>query len=181
MTLYLFTLQPEGFKELDLPEGQSYADFNCLRWNGDSKLADWKTPELVWFTDEFSQGNERDGDFLKFRGGAPVITETVKNSLSPLLQHCVEFLPVNIADETRYILNVIFVLDIIDKSKSKFKIYSDGTIGPCQHAYLNIPEESKPMFKVEGYLPRIFGDQSLQQFIHQEQLSGCLLREYVNP
>lgn len=181
MTLYLFTLKPEGFKELDLPEGQSYADFNCLRWNGDSKLADWKAPELALFTNEFSQGNEQDGDFLKFRGGAPVITEKVKNLLSPLMQDCIEFLPVKIANETRYILNVICVLDIVDKSKSKFKIYSDGTIGPCQHAYLNINEESKPIFKVAGYFPRIFVTQKLQQVINQEQLSGCLMREYVNP
>ena len=110
-----------------------------------------------------------------------MITETVKNLLSPLLQHCVEFLPVSIADETRYILNVICVLDIMDKSKSKFKIYSDGTIGPCQHAYLRAFEGSKPIFKVIGYLPRVFGTQELQQLINQEKLSGCLLREYTNP
>lgn len=181
MTLYLFTLLPEGFKELDLPEAQSYADFNCLRWNGDSKLADWKVAELTWFTNEFSQSNDQDGDFLKFRGGAPVVTKKVKILLSPFVQNCAAFLPVKIADETRYILNVVCVLDIMEKSKSKFKIYSDGTIGPCQHAYLNTSDELKPIFKVAGYLPRVFVAQALEQLISQEQLSGCLLREYVNP
>jgi hypothetical protein len=181
MTLYLFTLQPEDFKELDLPEGQNYADFNCLRWSGDSKLADWKTPELVWFTNEFSQGDEQDGDFLKFRGGAPVITEGVKNLLSPLLQQSAEFLPVKIANETRYILNVTCVLNIMDKSKSKFKIYGDGSIGPCQHAYLKTPEELSLMFKVDGFLPRIFVSEKLQQLINTQQFSGCLLRAYINP
>lgn len=179
MTLYLFGL-PDGFKELDFPEGQNYADFNCLRWNGDSKLTTWKTPRLVWFTNEFSQDDEKDGDFLKFRGGASVINENTKNLLAPLLKGRAEFLPVKIEDETRYILNIICVLDIMDKEKSKFKIYGDGTIGPCQHAYLNVPE-SIPIFKVTGFLPRIFVSRELQQIINQEKLSGCLLREYINP
>lgn len=181
MTIFLFTLAPEGYKELDLPDGQSYADINCLRWNGEPKLTTWKTPDLVWFTNEFTQGDEQDGDFLKFRGGAPVVTERVKNLLTPLINSCVEFLPVNVEGETRYLINIVCVLDLMDKSKSTFKVYGDGTIGPCQQAYLKAPDETKPIFKVLGYLPRVFVTQSLQAFIEQNQLSGCTLREYKNP
>lgn len=181
MKTFLFTLQPEGYKELDLPDGQSYADINCLRWNGEPKLTTWKTPDLVWFTNEFTQGDEQDGDFLKFRGGAPVVTERVKNLLMLLINSCVEFLPVNVEGETRYLINIVCVLDLMDKSKSTFKVYGDGTIGPCQQAYLKAPDDTKPIFKVLGYLPRVFVTQSLQAFIEQNQLSGCMLREYLNP
>ena len=179
--IYLFTLQPEGFKELDLKPGSTYADNNCLRWNGDSKLNAWKTPELVWFKDEFNEDSDVDGDFLKFRGGAPVLSSKAYTVLQPLLKDLAEFLPVLVDGETRHLLNVTSVLDLMDKSKSKFKIYGDGQIGPCEHAYLNEPSLENTIFKVRGYLPRVFINETTKSQIEHSELTGVLIREYKNP
>ncbi len=179
--IYLFTLQPEGFKELDLKPGSTYADNNCLRWSGDSKLDTWKSPELVWFKDEFTEESDSDGDFLKFHGGASVLSTKAYSTLYPIFKDSAEFLPVSIDGETRYLLNVTSVLELMDKSKSTFKIYDDGQIGACQHAYLNEPTAKQPIFKVRGYLPRVFINETTKNQIESLGLTGVLIREYKNP
>ena len=120
--IYLFTLQPEGFKELDLKSGETYADNNCLRWAGDEKAETWKSPELIWFNDEFTETSDTDGDFLKFRGGAPILSAKAYSVLQPVIKDSAEFLPVWVDNEKRYLLNVTTIVDLIDKSKEKTDI-----------------------------------------------------------
>ena len=179
--IYSFVLQPEGFKELDLKPGSTYSDNNCLRWNGDSKVEAWKTPELVWFKDEFNEDSDIDGDFLKFHGGAPALSTKAHTILQPLLKDSAEFLLVIVEGETRYLLNVTSVLDLMDKSKSTFKIYGDGQIGPCEYAYLNEPDIENTIFKVRGYLTRVFINEITKSQIENSGLTGVLIREYKNP
>lgn len=181
MTIYLLTLQPEGFKELDIKSNESYSENNCLRWSGDSKAIGWRTPELMWFSDELSGSSDIDGDFLVFRGGAPVVSAKAYQVLKPLLENVVKFLPVIIDGETRHLMNVTNVMPLMDTAKSIFKIYSDGKIGPCQHAYLNEPNEQQLIFKVKGYLPRIFINEELKKIIEGNGFTGVLTREYLNP
>ena len=181
MTMYLFTLQPEGFKELDLKPNESYAEHNCLRWIGDSKAANWRTPELVWFRDDLSEASDIDGDFVIFRGGAPAISTKAYDVLQPLLNGLVEFLPVTIESETRHLMNVTTVLPLMDASKSIFKIYNDGRIGACQHAHLNEPASQQLIFKVSGYFPRVFISDELKRIIEGAGLTGSVIREYLNP
>lgn len=181
MTIYLLTLQPEGFKELDIKPNESYAEHNCLRWVGDSKATNWRKPELIWFHDDLSEVSDVDGDFIKFRGGAPVISSNAYRLLQPLLENFVEFLPITIEGETRQLINVTNVLPLMDAAKSKFKIYSDGKIGACEHAYLNEPDSQQFIFKVAGYFPRIFIDEELKRNIEEAGLTGVLIREYFNP
>ena len=181
MTIYLLTLQPEGFKELDIKPNESYAEHNCLRWIGDSKAANWRTPELIWFSDDLSDASDVDGDFIKFRGGAPALSAKAYNLLQSQLEKYVEFLPVTIEGETRHLINVITVLPLMDAAKSIFKIYNDGKIGACQHAYLNEPESGQLIFKVNGYFPRIFINEELKRIIEEAGLTGVVIREYLNP
>lgn len=181
MTIYLLTLQPEGFKELDIKPSENYAEYNCLRWAGDSKITGWRTPELVWLSDDLSEASDIDGDFIKFCGGVPVISIKAHSLLQPLLENFVEFLPITIEGETRYLINVINVLPLMDTEKSIFKIYSDGKIGSCQHAYLNEPNVEQLIFKVNGYLPRIFINEKLKHAIEDADLTGVTIRKYINP
>ena len=179
--VYLFSVQPEGFKELILHPGETYAEHNCLQWNSESKLGTWRSPKLVWLQDEFTEKSDADGDFLKFQGGTPVLSSRAYATLEPLLKDSVEFLPVWVDGEKRYLLNVLHVLDLMEKSRSTFKIYGDGQIGACEHAYINEPNSGEYIFKVNGYLPRVFINETIKNEIESAGLTGTLIREYKNP
>lgn len=180
MTIYLFSLQPEGYKELTLPEGESFAERDCLRWAGESKAANWQAFELVWLEDELSGAQDRDADFIKF-SGISVMSERAYQILAEPLHNMVEFLPVTVDQQTRYLLNVTNVLDIMDKARSVYKIYSDGKVGMCEHAYLNEPDKTDTIFQVAGFLGRIFVNETFVELIENNGLTGTVIREYKNP
>lgn len=180
--IYLLSVMPEGFKELDLPEGKDYMDFNCMRWNGESKLKQWKSPEVVWVEDEFTSPNDQVADLTKFMGGAIALSEKACEVLQPIVGAQAEFLPVVRGDEQWYLLNVLNVRDLMDKARSKFKIYEDGHIGPCTHAYIREPDDrNNSIFLVKGYFPNIFISVKVKAEIEKAGLTGGLIRDYINP
>ncbi|PUA27287.1 MAG: hypothetical protein B0W54_11840 [Cellvibrio sp. 79] len=180
--MYLLSVISEGFKELDLPDGQSYLDFNCMRWNGESKLNQWKSPNVVWVEDEFTSSQYQEGDFTKFSGGAIALSEKAYNVLKPVMGTQAEFLPVQNENKQWYLLNVLNVQNLMDTSRSKFKIYEDGHIGPCTHAYINPPDSSNiGIFLVKGYFPNIFIISNVKDEIEKAGLTGSLIRQYINP
>ena len=67
------------------------------------------------------------------------------------------------------------------ENNSLFKIYGDGQIGACEHAYLNKPPAENTIFKVRGYLPRVFINETTKNHIESSGLTGTLIREYKNP
>ena len=180
MTIYLFSIMPEGFKELTLPDGETLLQHNCLRWTGDSKMSTWTKPELTWLKDDLSGDNDQDADFLKFHG-ATVCSKHAVDILTPIISGLVEFLPVYIGGEERFILNVVNVLDIMDKGKSTYKIYSDGKVGMCEHAFLNEPDDQQYIYKVAGFMGRTFVNEKFNRIIIDNNISGSLVREYKNP
>lgn len=180
--IYLLSVMPEGFKELDLPEGKDYMDYNCMRWNGESKLNQWKSPEVVWVEDEFTSPNDQVADLTKFMGGAIALSENAYQVLQPIIGAQAEFLPITRDSEQWYLLNVLNVQDLMDKSRSKYKIYEDGHVGPCTHAYINDPRQTDAsIFLVKGYFPNIFINANIKTEIEKAGLTGGLIREYVNP
>ncbi len=180
MSIYLLSVEPEGYKELTLPEGVSFLQSNCLKWVGDSKLEFWSHPELVWLNDDFSVSSDSDADFIKF-SGAIVISSLACQNLQPYLKEQVEFLPVIVDGESRYILNVLNVLDIMNRERSIFKIYSDGKTGRCEHAFINEPSEDHFIYKVAGFPGRTFISNSFVALVREFGLTGTLIREYQNP
>lgn len=180
MTIYLFSIMPEGFKELTLPDGETLLQHNCLRWTGESKMSTWTAPELVWLEDDLSGDNDQDADFLKFHG-ATVCSKHAVDILAPIISGLVEFLPVYIGREERFILNVVNVLDIMDKGRSTYKIYSDGKVGMCEHAFLNEPDDQQFIYKVSGFMGRTFVNEQFNRIIIDNNISGSLVREYKNP
>lgn len=180
MSIHLFSIIPEGFKELTLPEGLTFLQYNCLRWNGDSKLLTWSEAELVWLQDELSQDTDEDADFIKF-SGVTVVSEHVYALLKNTLNSSVEFLPVIVDGGRRYILNVINVLDLMRKEKSIYKIYSDGKVGMCEHAFLTEPAAENLIYRVSGYFGRIFVNDEFKNMTYNNRLTGALIRKYINP
>ena len=175
MTIHLLTSQPEGYKELTLPGGKSIVKHNCARWTGESKLDSWQEPKLEWVEDEFTHSTDLDADFIKFSGSL-VVTDQVKAVLEVELGELVEFLPVAIAAEKRYIINILNVLDLMDKERSKYKIYSDGNIGLCEHAYINEPNVESKIYKVSGFLGCTFVNDAFVMLVKDRQFTGLLIR-----
>ena len=181
--MYLFTPYPEGFKSLDLPENDDYADHDCLIWAGKSKAQTWQPPKIEWFEDELTSSDDTIGDFTVFGGGPVAVSEKAYNTLKDLFSEQVEFLPTNgpSPSDKWFLMNVINLVDIMDKEKSKYEIYSDGKIGGCSHAYLNEPESSNKIFKVVGWPTRTFISEEAKEVIESTGLTGVLIREYLNP
>lgn len=167
---------------MDLKSELDYMDFNCMRWNGEPKLNEWKVPELAWVNDEFSSPQDQIADMTKFLGGAIALSGKAHAVLAPLLGPKAEFLPVECQGEPWYLLNVTNVQPVMDSARSKFKIYEDGHIGPCTHAYINEPVgEDADIFLAKGYFPNIFISGKVKTAIEEAGLTGSLIREYLNP
>lgn len=181
--MYLLSLIPEKYKGLDIPENESYLDYDCLRWAGRSKIESWKKPRLAWFEDEFSSHTAPVADFTAFGGGPIALSSKAYLVLKKLFSNQAEFLPTigPESDDEWRLLNVINVLDIMDTSKSKYEIYSSGKVGKCSHAFLNEPSQENKIFQVSGYFPFVFIDGEVKQAIESAGLTGALIREYLNP
>ena len=181
--MYLLSLVPETYKGLDLPENESYASHDCLRWAGKAKSKTWIAPEVVWFADESTSDDSPIADFTAFAGGQIALSTKAHQCLKNILQGQAEFLPLSGPDSDNewHILNVINVLDILDSSKSKHEIYSDGKVGECTHGYLSTPTPGEHIFKVKGYFPNIFIDEETKELVETSGLTGHLIREYLNP
>ena len=181
--MYLLTVYPKNFKSLVIADNESYMAYDCLRWNGKSKLSTWKKPPLEWLEDDLTEESDKVGDFTAFGGGRLALSELAYSILGEHLDKQAEFLPTtgpNESDEWR-ILNVLNVLDIMDKSRSKYEIYNDGEVGDCSHAFLNTPQSENRIFLVKGYFPDIFIDEATKELIETSGLTGHLIREYLNP
>ena len=181
--MYLLTPYPEGFKSLDLPENMPYDEYDCVSWAGRSKLDNWKAPVLEWLEDEFTVESDQVGDFVAFGGGPIAISDRAYQVLKDLLNGQVEFLPTKGPGPTDNwkLLNVTNVIDIMDTSKSKFDIYSDGKIGRCTHAYLNETEPHNKIYRVKGKPALEFINGEVKSVIESAGLTGGLIREYLNP
>lgn len=181
--MYLFSIIPEGFRELVIPQNETYASYDCLRWGGKSKADTWKAPNLVWLKDSFTSESDAIADFTGFGGGPIAVSEKAYQTLKDVFEGQVEFLPTIGPDsnENWRLLNVTNVVDIMDVSKSKYEIYPDGKIGACTHAYLNEPDSGNKIYRVKGKAILELIDEETKNIIESAGLSGVLIREYLNP
>lgn len=181
--MYLFSIFPEGYKELTIAQGESYASYDCLRWGGKSKADTWKAPNLEWLEDDFTSDSDQIADFTGFGGGPVAVSDRAYHVLKDILKDQVEFLPTTGPgpNDNWRLLNVINVVDIMDTSKSKFEIYSDGKVGQCTHAYLNEPDPNNRIYRVKGKPILELVNEEVKNAIESAGLTGALIREYLNP
>ncbi len=178
---YLLTTNPEGFKEFDLKSSED-EDIYTMRWIGDSKAKNWQAPELCVLEDEFTSFNDEIADIASFKAGSFVFSKKAFDVLNPLFDGLVEFLPAKYEGDTWYILNVINVLDIVDREKSRHKIYKSGKVGFITHAFLKEVGESKSaIFIAKDFHPYVFINEITRKAIAEAGLTGALIREYRNP
>lgn len=184
--IYLFSIWPWEYKTMDLPENLNYDDYDCWDWRTESKIKNWKPFPVEWVKSDSDDSAKElpSPDMGIFAGGPPSISPKAYAALKDRLKGYVEFLPVEHRDEgeTWYLMNVTKRLDIMDKEKSIYEIYSSGEVGQCQHAFIDKPEaENHLIFKIKGCAPNIFINDTMKTIIEDNDLKGPLIREYVNP
>lgn len=118
-----------------------------------------------------------------FGAGPVAASNKAYEALKDLFKGQVEFLPTKgpSANDHWQLLNVVNQVDIMDATKSKYEIYSDGRVGGCTHAHLNEPAAENHIFKVKGWPTRTFISETAKQVIESAGLTGGLIREYLNP
>ncbi|HYG36923.1 MAG TPA: DUF1629 domain-containing protein [Clostridia bacterium] len=67
-------------------------------------------------------------DFPALLAIIPVVSTKAKDTLSKLMGESVEFLPVHVCGRPYFALNVLSVVDALDKPKCTFRRYSNGLI-----------------------------------------------------
>jgi len=180
--MYLFSIMPNGYKGLVIPEGHKYADYDCLLWDGRSKSDTWKTVPLEWLEDDLTDSDDVVADFTAFGGGPIAVSERAYDVVSEIFKGQVEFLPTSGPDGDNWrLLNVTNVVDTMDTSKSQYQIYDSGRIGMCTHAHIDEPGPENKIFVVKGFMPRMFVDEVSKNLIESSGLTGALIREYLNP
>lgn len=180
--MYLLSVLPDGFKELKLATGESYAKHDCLLWIGKPKQSTWKTPPLEWLEDDFTSNADPIPDITSV-AGTIALSQKAYDLLKDLIGEHVEFLSTvgPTSDESWTLINVTNVQNLLDPSKSRYEIEDDGEVGLCEHGFLNAPEEGNHIFQVADYSPYIFIDEQTKQVIESAGLTGALIREYLNP
>jgi len=180
--MYLFSIMPEGFKELSFAESVKYEDYDLFCWNGESRLDNWKVPKLAWLNDEFTNSSDPKPDITAI-SGIFAVNERAYQVLKDMLGGQVEFLSTvgPDADSQWRLLNITNYLGLLEPAKSIYEIYDDGEVGMCQHGFLNKPAWGNRIFGVKEYAPNIFIDEETKSAIESAGLTGQLIREYLNP
>lgn len=153
---------------------EPYAAMNLLRsFDGCSHKENWR-PILLGRSDEKIKLPYSDFPLYDL----PVVSERAAEILEKRLCGSVEFLPVETEagiTTKYYIMNVLRVIDALDRSKSEFLCFNDGIRIAVIKKYSFFPErvEGVDIFKLsDEALRRPFVSESLVNLIKQSGLQG---------
>ena len=121
------------------------------------------------------------GDFPRFAGHIPVLSDRALTTLSPLVNDYVEVLPLNLED-TRFgdvhALHVLPVLDCLDPEKAIVKRFDDGTILSIRHyAFREEAIAGAPLFRIKGYeFSHCYVSDDFRRTVESAKLKGLVFR-----
>lgn len=136
---------------------------------GESIVDDWQPVEV-----ELCTGSVPVGDILSFGPGMGVSQRGV-DILAPLIEGSVEFLPLNSDDGQFYMMNVIRVVDALDRDSSELKLFKDGrrVMRIVRHVFYPSKTESEFVFKIpEQVRSRVYATDRFREAIERAELKG---------
>lgn len=118
-------------------------------------------------------GDVKRGDFPCIGGAVPVFTERAVKTLRPLIGDSVEILPLVCDEDDLYIINVIDVVDCLDRERSKLKFFSSGAVMRVEH-YVFVEEalRGKHIFKIPERPVAVFVSDAFKFVVEGEGLEG---------
>lgn len=106
----------------------------------------------------------------------PVFSKKALEVLRPLIQNSIEELELLFQEAEYYAINITTILDVIDHSKSKFKMYSDGNriMAFQKYVFKSCDElRNNNIFKiVDEPRRRAFVSDKFKQAVERNNLSG---------
>ena len=122
---------------------------------------------------------EEEGNFPRFRGHLPVMTDSAWQQLEPLIGNYVEALPINLTspiETTLYLINITNVLDCLNKQESVIKYFTGDKIMIVDHHVFN---ESvildQPIFRIKDYeMGRAFVSDIFRDTVESVGLKGLI-------
>lgn len=114
-------------------------------------------------------------NIISYQPGAVVCDEVAKSKLEKFVGDEVEFLPVELGIEGEfYFINVINIIDCLNKEESKFKLFSDGSVMKIQeYVFFEERLENVYLFKIpETAMKEILCTEKFRRLINDLGLSG---------
>ena len=151
-----------------------------------SFLSEWQPPSVRFITDEEGRFTEypetaepylRDNDFTMYEG-ALVFNAHAVSVLSPLMGSAVELLPLRCEEGEFWVLNVLRVLDCLDRERSVFTYWQNGKIkGVREYVFQTGCLEGRTIFRMpEDNYAIIYVSQVFKDLVDEHDLRGLNFR-----
>jgi hypothetical protein len=121
-------------------------DYFQTHFVGHQMKQNWRRPPV-----EVRGKTLRLKDFVSWMFQVPVCSERAKLALEPIISHCAEFLPlILIRGINYYAINVVKVVNCLDKKRSEVAYYHNPKKTMAIHSYVFLKNkiENVPIFKV---------------------------------
>ena len=113
--------------------GKSTIPDDIFDYTVEKKAGHWNPPAIRWFDDDGRNLEKyQDPDITTNSAYTYILGPRAAELLRPVVSDVAELLPIPFQGETWYFMNVFNEIDVVDKAKSRYKIYSSGRVGPVQ-------------------------------------------------
>jgi hypothetical protein len=128
--------------------------------------------EKTWWTPP--KRNLPRGDF-PYLAAVPVFSERAVNELLPLIEQSVQVLSLACDEDNLYIINVIDVVDCLDKTLSKLKHFSQGGVMRIEHhVFREEAIHDKHFFKIPELSVPVYTSDTFKAVVEDKGLKGLL-------
>lgn len=151
------------------------------------KAAHWNPPAIEWYNDDGRNLDKyKDPDIAQSPAYTYILGPRAAELLRPAVSDVAELLPIPFQGETWYFMNVFNQIDAVDKTKSRYKIYRSGKLGPVEkivfypakipHAKLfTIPESPARLLYAEHHPDP--NPNTFKNIVEQNKLFGIVIEK----
>ncbi|MBE0388660.1 imm11 family protein [Pseudoalteromonas luteoviolacea] len=120
-----------------------------------------------------SQQAESGGDFYAFLPHGFMVNEKVKETLSPLINNCGQWIPMKLGNETLFFFNITSLLDVLNDEQTEFETFEGFVVGIKKYVFINYDYSTYPVFRLQGNYGNfpIVTDR-FKEFVEKQGLSG---------
>lgn len=134
---FVTTLDP-----LDHLSGKAESRADVFDYSVEKKADHWNPPALRWYNDDGRNLEKyKDPDIAQSPAYTYILGPRAAQLLRPVVSDVAELLPISFQGQTWYFMNVFNQIDALDKARSRYHIYYDGTVSPIVIKPVFLPEK----------------------------------------